>query len=63
MHGLRHTLGTRLREAGADLDDIRRILRQKTLVMAQHYSETADTSRKAREVVAKLDLTGPKRRT
>lgn len=57
MHGLRHTLGTRLREAGADLDDIRRILGQKTLTMAQHYSETADTSERARAVVAKLDLT------
>jgi len=63
MHGLRHTLGTRLREAGADLDDIRRILGQKTLVMAQHYSEGADTSEKARTVVTKLDLTGAKKGT
>lgn len=61
MHGLRHTLGTRLREAGADLDDIRRILGQKTLVMAQHYSETADTSEKSRAVVARLDITRTKR--
>ena len=57
MHGLRHTLGTRLREAGADLDDIRRILGQKTLVMAQHYSETADTSERSRAIVERLDIT------
>jgi integrase len=58
MHGLRHTLGTRLREAGADLDDIRRLLGQKTLSMAQHYSETADRSDEAREAVARLDMLG-----
>jgi len=54
MHGLRHTLGTRLREITADLDLIRRILGQQTLSMAQHYSETADTSRQARKAVRKL---------
>lgn len=60
MHGLRHTLGTRLREVTADLDLIRRILGQQTLSMAQHYSETADTSRQARKAVRKLDFTGNK---
>jgi integrase len=44
MPDLRHTLGTRLREATADLDRISRIVGQQTLGMAQHYSETADTS-------------------
>jgi integrase len=63
MHGLRHTLGTRLREAGTDLDDIRRILGQKTLSMAQHYSETADRSEMAREAVSRLDLLGNRKRT
>jgi integrase len=60
MHGLRHTLGTRLREVTADLDLIRRILGQQTLSMAQHYSETADTSRQARKAVRKIDFTGNK---
>lgn len=59
LHGLRHTLGTRLRESGADLDTIRRFLGQKTLVMAQHYSETADTSDSSREAMERLDITGP----
>ncbi|WP_292530860.1 tyrosine-type recombinase/integrase [Methylocystis sp.] len=61
MHGLRHTLGTRLREAGADLDTIRRVLGQKTLVMAQHYSETADNLPQAREAVLRLDILGNKK--
>jgi integrase len=60
MHGLRHTLGTRLREVTSDLDLIRRILGQQTLSMAQHYSETADTSRQARRALAKLDFKGNK---
>ncbi len=63
MHGLRHTLGTRLREAGTDLDDIRRLLGQKTLSMAQHYSETADRSDDAREAVSRLDILGNRKRT
>lgn len=60
MHGLRHTLGTRLREVTSDLDLIRRILGQQTLSMAQHYSETADTSRQARRALGKLDFGGNK---
>ena len=60
MHGLRHTLGTRLREVTSDLDLIRRILGQQTLSMAQHYSETADTSRQARRALGKLDFMGNK---
>ncbi len=63
MHGLRHTLGTRLREAGADLDDVRRLLGQQTLGMAQHYSENADRSEEARKIVARLDLLGNNERT
>ncbi|QJP14619.1 tyrosine-type recombinase/integrase [Starkeya sp. ORNL1] len=61
MHGLRHTVGQRLREAGADLDDIRRILGQRTLSMAQHYSDAADRTAEARLTVAKLDIFGEKR--
>ena len=35
-------------------------LGQQTLSMAQHYSETADTSRQARRALGKLDFTGNK---
>ena len=60
FHGLRHTCGTLLAEAGADLDTIRRWLGQATLQMAQHYSEQADRSKEARGVLKKLDVLGTK---
>jgi integrase len=63
FHGLRHTVGTLLVEAGYDLDTVRRWLGQKTLAMAIHYSETADTSRRMSDVITKLDPLGSKSRT
>jgi integrase len=63
FHGLRHTVGTLLIEAGYDIDTVRRWLGQKTLAMAIHYSETADTSQRMREVIEKLDPLGSKSRT
>jgi len=63
FHGLRHTVGTLLVEAGYDIDTVRRWLGQKTLAMAIHYSETADTSHRMREVMTKLDPLGSKSRT
>ena len=58
IHGLRHTVGTLLAEAGTDLDDIRRVLGQKTLVMAQHYSERAKKQAATRGAVHRLDPLG-----
>ncbi|UGY17996.1 tyrosine-type recombinase/integrase [Bradyrhizobium septentrionale] len=63
FHGLRHTVGTLLIEAGYDIDTVRRWLGQKTLAMAIHYSESADTSQRMREVITKLDPLGSKSRT
>jgi integrase len=63
FHGLRHTVGTLLIEAGADIDTVRRWLGQKTLAMAIHYSETADTSAKMQGIMKALDPLGTKRRT
>jgi len=63
FHGLRHTVGTLLIEAGVDLDTVRRWLGQKTLAMAIHYSETADTSKQMRSAMNKLDPLGSKART
>jgi len=51
FHGLRHTVGTLLVEAGADIDTVRRWLGQKTLAMAVHYSETADTSKRMQGIM------------
>lgn len=63
FHGLRHTVGTLLVEAGRDIDTVRRWLGQKTLAMEIHSTETADTSQRMREVVTKLDPLGSKSRT
>jgi integrase len=58
IHGLRHTVGDMLAEADASLDDIRRALGQKTLAMAQHYSERAQKHSAVRRAVEKLDPLG-----
>jgi integrase len=63
FHGLRHTVGTLLVEAGYDLDTVRRWLGQKTLAMAIHYSETANTSQRMSDVLTKFDPLGSKSRT
>ncbi len=63
FHGLRHTVGTLLVEAGINLDTVRRWLGQKTLAMAIHYSETADTSKQMRGAMKKFDPLGSKTRT
>ena len=63
FHGLRHTVGTLLIEAGYDLDTVRRWLGQKTLAMAIHYSETANTSDRMNEIMNKFDPLGSKSRT
>ena len=63
FHGLRHTVGTLLVEAGCDIDTVRRWLGQKTLAMAIHYSETADTAKQMRRILKKFDPLGSKTRT
>ncbi|MGD9540632.1 tyrosine-type recombinase/integrase [Methylocystis sp.] len=57
-HGLRHTLGTRLREAGADDRTIADILGQRSTSMARHYSENATLPDHAKALVSGLNLTG-----
>ncbi len=49
FHGLRHTCGTLLVEAGFDIDSVRRRLGKKTsaMAMAIHYTQTADTSERS----------------
>lgn len=58
MHGLRHTVGGLLADAGCDLDTIRRVLGQKTLTMAQLYSERAKKRNATRDAMARLDPLG-----
>jgi integrase len=63
FHGLRHTVGTLLIEAGVELDIVRRWLGQKTLAMAIHYSEGANTSEQMSGAVLKFDPLGSKQGT
>lgn len=63
FHGLRHTVGTLLVETGFDIDTVRRWLGQKTLAMAIHYSETADTTERMAGVLSRFDPLGSKTRT
>jgi integrase len=63
FHGLRHTCGTLLVEAGFDIDSVRRWLGQKTVAMAIHYTETADTSGRMQGMMKKFDPLGSKKRT
>ena len=63
FHGLRHTVGTLLVEAGCDIDTVRRWLGQKTLAMAIHYSQSADARVQMQRVLKKFDPLGSKTRT
>jgi integrase len=63
FHGLRHTVGTLLIESGVELDIVRRWLGQKTLAMAIHYSEGANTSEQMSGAVLKFDPLGGKKET
>lgn len=55
FHGLRHTLGTWLAEAGCDAQTIASILGQQTSAMAEHYSRTANRRGNATAAIEKLE--------
>lgn len=55
FHGLRHTVGTRLAEAGCDSRTIAAILGQQTTAMADHYSRRADRRHLAEAAIEKLE--------
>lgn len=61
LEGIRHTVATRLREAGLDLRSIADFLGQKTESMAGLYSDTADLLNKNRNTVEMLDHENRKR--
>lgn len=56
MHGLRHTLGVLLKEAGAHDGEIADVLGQSTTAMARYYSQGAGLSDKMQVIVKGLDL-------
>lgn len=55
FHGLRHTLGTQLAEAGCDAQTIASILGQRDTRMAEHYSRTANRKGNASAAIARLE--------
>jgi integrase len=55
-HGLRHTLGTMMREAGADDRTISDVLGQKSTSMGRHYSENAKLPEAAKRMMTELDF-------
>lgn len=60
FHGLRHTVGRKLAEAGCDTRTIASILGQKTTAMAEHYSQQANRHHLAKAAIAKLERNGRK---
>jgi len=55
FHGLRHTVGKLLAEAGCDTKRIAAVLGHKTTKMAEHYSAGADQRRMATEAIRRLE--------
>jgi integrase len=58
FHGLRHTAGTALAEAGCSAHEIQAITGHRTLQMVEHYTKAARQKRLASAAVAKLEGTG-----
>jgi integrase len=56
LHGLRHTLGTMLKEAGMADGDIADVLGQKTVSMARHYSKNAGLSSDTKAKIVALKM-------
>jgi integrase len=54
FHGLRHTVGKHLADAGCDTRDIQAWLGHATATMAEHYAKEADQKRRVKGAVVKL---------
>ena len=57
FHGLRHTAGVRLAEAGCSHPQIMAILGHKTAAMVTRYTAQADQEKLARAAILKLERT------
>lgn len=55
FHGLRHTIATRLADAGADLETIAAITGHRSTAMASHYSKTANRRKRAERGIQLLE--------
>ena len=61
LHGLRHTAGKALAEAGCTPHEIAAVLGHSTLQMVEKYTKKAEQERLAGSAIAKLAGTGTKR--
>lgn len=55
FHGLRHTAGRMLADAGCDTRDIQAVLGHRTAAMSEHYARGADQRRRAAGAITKLE--------
>jgi len=60
FHGLRHTAGKMLDEAGCDTRTIAAVLGQRSEAMARHYSDEGDRKRRAVVAIRKLERKKPR---
>jgi integrase len=58
FHGLRHTAGRALAEAGCSAHEIQSITGHRTLQMVEHYTKAARQKRLASAAISKLEGTG-----
>ena len=58
FHGLRHSAGRALAEAGCSAHEIQSVLGHRTLQMVQHYTKAAQQKRLASAAITKLEGTG-----
>jgi integrase len=61
FHGLRHSAGRALAEAGCSAHEIQAITGHRTLQMVEHYTKAARQKRLASSAMAKLEGTGTER--
>jgi integrase len=61
FHGLRHSAGRALAEAGCTAHEIQAITGHRTLQMVEHYTKAARQKRLASTAIAKLERTGTER--
>jgi integrase len=55
FHGLRHTIATRLADAGADLETIAAVTGHRSTAMVRHYTKTANTRKRAQRGIRLLE--------
>lgn len=61
LHGLRHSLGKLLKEAGVPDEDAQKIMGHDSAAMTKHYNKAAELPKSVKAAVIKLDIAGKKK--